>query len=72
MKIQLTGVFRIDRFAEAEREVPVGTSVRQVVDALQFPEGLLGIYLVNGCHVTADVLLSDGDVLNILPILDGG
>jgi len=72
VKIKLVGTFRVNRFAEESREVPAGTTVRQVVDALQLPDGLLGIYVVNDCHVKTDYLLSDGDVLAILPILDGG
>ena len=72
VKIKLAGAFRINRFAEESREVPAGTTVRQIVDALQLPEELLGIYVVNDCHANADYFLSDGDILTILPILDGG
>lgn len=72
VKIKLAGAFRVNRFEEESREVPAGTTVRQVVDALQLPEGLLGIYVVNDCHANTDYLLSDGDILKILPILDGG
>ena len=72
VKIKLAGAFRINRFAEESREVPAGTTVRQVLDALQLSEALLGIYVVNDRHADTDYLLSDGDILTILPILDGG
>ena len=72
IKVRLVGAFRIGRFKEELREYPVGTSVRGVVDSLQLPEQILGIVLVNGIHAEFADILSDGDQLTILPILEGG
>jgi len=72
ISVKLFGVFRIDRFKEAVRQYPPGTRVRQVVEELCFPDHLLGIVLINGAHADIDDLLQDGDVLSLLPVLDGG
>ena len=72
MIIKLHGVFRIGRFKEMSRDYPPGTRVRQVLDDLTIPEQLLGIVLINGEHAGSDDLLREGDVLSLLPFLDGG
>jgi len=72
MTIKLYGVFRIGRFREAARDYPPGTRVRQVMASLAIPDQLLGIVLVNGEHAGLDELLREGDVLSLLPLLDGG
>ena len=70
--IKLHGVFRIGRCKEMTRDYPSTTKVRQVVDDLAIPERLLGIVLINGAHAGIEDLLRDGDVLSLLPLLDGG
>jgi len=70
--IKLAGLFRIERFKEAAREYPTGTRVEEVVAALQLPEHLLGIILINGVHASAQDVLSPGDTLQLLPLLGGG
>lgn len=74
MQIQLClyGAFRHTRFAEQYRQLPAGTRVREVVDSLQLPDHLLGIILINGLHAGLDDLLADGDILSLLPMVDGG
>jgi len=72
MTVKLHGVFRIGRFKEMPRHYPPGTRVRQVVDDLAIPEQLLGIVLINGKHAGSNDLLREGDVLSLLPFLDGG
>jgi hypothetical protein len=37
IRIKLYGVFRIDRFKEAVRDCPPGTTVREVVERTEFP-----------------------------------
>lgn len=70
--ICLYGVFRRDRFNEAHRELPTATRVREVVASLALPDHLLGIILVNGVHAGLDDVLQEGDVLSLLPMVDGG
>jgi hypothetical protein len=72
LTIQLHGVFRIGRFRETARDYPPGTRVREVVEELAIPDQLLGTVLINGAHAGIDDLLREGDVLSLLPILDGG
>ncbi len=72
VKVQLHGVFRIDRFKEEAVEYPAGTRVQDIVDKFMIPENLLGIVLVNGAHGSVEDILTDGDTLALLPILDGG
>ena len=72
VNIQLFGIFRIDRFKEQQREYPPGTRAQDVIDDLRIPTTLLGIVLINGVHAAADDILTDGDSLALLPLLDGG
>ncbi|MDA3902115.1 MAG: MoaD/ThiS family protein [Desulfuromusa sp.] len=72
IKVRLFGLFRIDRFKEDIRSIPPGTSAQAVIDDLQLPATMLGIILINDIHAEASDLLSDGDCLTLLPLLDGG
>jgi molybdopterin converting factor small subunit len=70
--IKLHGVFRIDRFKEETADYPAGTTVQDVVDKFRISEDLLGIVLVNDVHGSVEDVLEDGDVLALLPVLEGG
>ena len=70
--VKLHGIFRIDRFKEKKVEYPSGTKVMDVVEQLKLPCRLLGIVLVNDIHSTIDSQLKNGDILVLLPLLDGG
>jgi len=70
--IRLFGVFRIGRFKEEVRDYPPGTTARAVVEQLRLPTPLLGTTLIGGVHAHLDDLLTEGDELTILPILEGG
>lgn len=72
IRVRLYGVFRIDRFKDEVRDYPPGTTVREVVEDLRIPDRLLGIVLINGVHAGVDDLLTEGDVLTLLPLLGGG
>lgn len=74
MQIQLClyGAFRLHRFDKQFRQLPPGTRVREVVDSLRLPDHLLGIILINGIHSRLEDELREGDVLSLLPIVDGG
>lgn len=70
--ISLHGVFRIDRFKEEVRDYPAGTRAGDVVEDLGIPAMLLGIVIINDRHGGLDDVLKDGDILKLLPLLDGG
>lgn len=72
LTIKLYGVFRIDRFKEQQLEFVAGDCVEEVVDHLQLNRQLLGIILINDMHADINATLVDGDVLALLPILEGG
>ncbi|PLX90858.1 MAG: molybdopterin synthase sulfur carrier subunit [Desulfuromonas sp.] len=70
--VKLYGVFRIGRFKEEKVIVPDGTRVQDLVEQLALSTALLGIILVNGRHSDAQCSLQDGDIVSLLPVLDGG
>lgn len=72
LTIKLYGVFRIDRFKEQQLEFAAGACVDEVVERLQLNRQLLGIILINEQHADINATLVDGDVLALLPILEGG
>ncbi|MFO7766755.1 MAG: MoaD/ThiS family protein [Pelovirga sp.] len=72
LTIKLYGVFRIDRFKEKQLEFPAGICVDEVVEQLQLNRQLLGIILINDKYADVTSRLVDGDVLAVLPILEGG
>ncbi len=70
--VSLHGVFRIDRFKKERLDYPDGSNAQKVIDQLQIPIKLLGIILINGIHAKAEDILLDGDILMLLPLLEGG
>lgn len=70
--VKLHGVLCRDRFKTSQLEVPDGCSVDEVVERLQLPLSLLDIALVNGVHTNRAHVLRKGDVLSLLPLLEGG
>ncbi len=72
LTIKLYGVFRIGRFKEEQLEFAAGVSVDEVVAQLRLNRQLLGIILINDKHADLDTVLVDGDILALLPILEGG
>lgn len=72
LTVQLHGVFRADRFKEKVADYPHGTNVRNIVEQLRLPDHILGIILINGIHGHLDSQLKDGDIISLLPMLDGG
>lgn len=72
LTIKLYGVFRIERFKEQQLEFVVGVCVDEVVELLRLNRQLLGIILVNDQHADMSHILTDGDTLALLPVLEGG
>lgn len=70
--IKLFAVLERGRFNEKCFEYNDDMTVGEVVQSLRLPPEHVDILLVNGQHVTIDRMLVDGDVLSILPMVDGG
>jgi len=70
--VKLYAVLQVGRFRENDLDYPVGSRVIDVVNDLELPSVHVDILLVNGRHVDREYLLQDGDVLSLLPIVEGG
>ena len=70
--VKLFATFRKGRFDVDVRNVPPGTTVARVAEAVELPEAEIGIVLVNGRHANLSKVLSDGDNVAIFPLLGGG
>jgi hypothetical protein len=72
VNIKLIGLFSTGRFKQKDCSCLDGARVKDVIEELQIPLGLLGIVLINGIHADIDSPLKDEDDLVLLPLLDGG
>jgi sulfur carrier protein ThiS len=72
INVKLVGLFQTGRFKQKEREYPAGIKVQDVINDLKLPQQHFGIVLVNGVHADIDTVLTEGDHLVIMPIVDGG
>jgi molybdopterin synthase sulfur carrier subunit len=72
VNVKLIGLFQIGRFKQEERVYAQGATVETVVADLSLPRQHFGIVLVNGVHAGSDTVLHEGDLLAIMPIVDGG
>lgn len=72
IEIRLFAVLSVGRFKAEIHEYAAGSSVEQIIECLGFAEGDVGIVLINGKHGTTQDTLHDGDVLSLLPLMDGG
>lgn len=51
---------------------PPGARVGLVIESLNLPAGHIGMALLNGRYAGREDRLSDGDILSLLPLVDGG
>ncbi len=72
VNVKLVGLFQTGRFKQKDREYPAGIKVQDVINELKLPQQHFGIVLVNGVHADIDTVLTEGDHLVIMPIVDGG
>ena len=70
--VKLYAVLQVGRYREKELDYPVGSNVGAVINSLDLPSEHVDILLVNGRHVDSEYLLQDGDVLSLLPMVEGG
>jgi len=53
-------------------DIPEGATVAKALEMLSLPKWEIKLLLVNGRHANMDGVLSDGDVLQVFPLLPGG
>lgn len=70
--VKLYSVLQIGRFEEKQISYPLHSTVADVVRDLALPAEHVDILLVNGAHVARDHVLAAGDVLSVLPMVEGG
>jgi molybdopterin converting factor small subunit len=70
--VKLFAHFRDGRFKVAEHHYPSGADCRQVILALGFRLGEMGIVMVNGQHARLDQTLNEADTLALFPLVGGG
>jgi len=59
----------IDRL---EMDIPKDSTVGSVLQMLQIPKDLDMVIAINGRSTQGDSILSDGDVLELIPAISGG
>lgn len=70
--VKLYSVLQIGRFEVKKINYPLQSSVEDVIRELTLPAEHVDILLVNGVHVKKNHVLEEGDVLSILPMVEGG
>ncbi len=70
--VSLYSGLRIDRFAEAEVELPEGAAVSDLLDKLQIPLQDVGVVVVNARSGTFQQKLQADDRITLIPPVGGG
>jgi molybdopterin converting factor small subunit len=70
--VSLFASLRIDRFAEAEIELPEGAAVNDLLDKLHIPLKDVGIVVVNARSGTFQQTLKADDRITLIPPIGGG
>ena len=70
--VKLYSVLQLGRFEEKQIDYPLQSTVEDVISALELPAEHVDILLVNGVHVKRNYVLGEGEVLSILPMVEGG
>jgi molybdopterin synthase sulfur carrier subunit len=70
--VSLYSALRIDRFAEAEVELPKGATVTDLLDKLQIPLQDVGVVVVNSRSGTFQQKLQADDRITFIPPIGGG
>lgn len=70
--VKLFAYFRDNRFNIEEWDVDSETSVGSIVDSLDIDREEVGVLMINSRHTEFDVVVQEGDVLAIFPVVGGG
>ena len=72
IEMRLFATLRIGRSKVIPMEVPEGSVVSQLTDALDIPREEIAILLVNGRDGSLDQVLREGDTVSVFPPVGGG
>jgi len=74
VSVKLFAQYRDNRFKVREMELPEGTTVAELIEAigLDLERYPLGIVYLNARHAEPDQALHDGDELSLFPKVGGG
>ncbi len=70
--VKLFAYFRDNRFNVEEWDVDNNTSVGSIVDSLKIDREEVGVLMINSRHTEFDIIVQEGDVLAIFPVVGGG
>ncbi len=70
--VKLFAYFRDNRFKIEEREISEGTTVGDIVDALDIDREEVGVLMINSRHTTFETPPAQNDILAIFPVVGGG
>lgn len=72
VQVSLYSALRIDRFSEAEVELPENATVTDLLEKLDLPLQDIGIVMVNAHSGTFQQMLQPGDRITLIPPIGGG
>jgi len=72
VRVSLYSALRIDRFNEAEVELPEGATVNELLEKLNLLLQDIGIVMVNTHSGTFQQRLQPGDRITLIPPIGGG
>ena len=72
INVKLVGLFQTGRFKQKDQEYSTGIKVQDVINVLKLPQQHFGIVLINDVHADVETILTEGDHVVIMPIVDGG
>jgi molybdopterin synthase sulfur carrier subunit len=72
VRVSLYSALRINRFAEAEVELPEEATVNDLLEKLDLPLQDIGIVMVNARSGTFQQRLQPGDRITLIPPIGGG
>ncbi len=70
--VKLFASFRIKWGQEIIRKCRPGARILDVVTAIGIPDNESFIIVLNGVHASLNDPLHEGDVLSLMPLIDGG
>jgi sulfur-carrier protein len=72
INVKLFAYFRDNRFKQKLMDFPAGTTVEEIVKALEIPLAEVGVIMLNSRHCEMQWAPDEGDQLAIFPAIGGG
>ena len=70
--IKFLASLEVDRPKDQTYKFPPETKVKHAIEKLELPRDHFGMILLNGQYADLELVLNEGDVLSLLPLVDGG